>query len=81
MPRPNVGELDARARQLAGGAGILLAAAAWRKHPILAAAATIAAVDLLATAAARWCWANELMGLDTRQLDVAAALRPQAVRT
>lgn len=69
MPAPNVGDRDAQLRQIAAGAGILFAAAKWRKNPLLAMAATVAAVDLAATAAARWCWANELLGVDTRALD------------
>lgn len=69
MPGPNVGERDARMRRVVAGAGILLAAATWREHPVMALAATVAAVDLAATAAARWCWTNELLGLDTRALD------------
>ena len=73
---PNVGERDARIRQAVGGAGLLLAASTWRSRPVLALAATVAAVDLLATAAARWCWTNELLGLDTRALDG----RPSSLR-
>lgn len=67
--QPNVGRRDARVRQALGGAGLLLAAATWRRRPVLALAATVTSVDLLATAAARWCWANEMLGLDTRGLD------------
>lgn len=66
---PNVGERDARMRRVLGGAGLLFAATTWRNRPVLALASTITAVDLLATAAARWCWANELLGVDTRALD------------
>jgi hypothetical protein len=69
MPQPNVGELDARLRQMVAGAGFLFAANAWKKHPIVALAATVAAVDLAATAAARWCWTLEMLNLDTRVLD------------
>ncbi|HET6404729.1 MAG TPA: YgaP-like transmembrane domain [Candidatus Thermoplasmatota archaeon] len=69
MPRPNVGERDARLRQIVGGAGLVVAAAAARKHPVLALATTVAAVDLLATAAARWCWTLEMLDLDTHALD------------
>lgn len=76
MLRPNVGERDARLRQVAAGAGILFAATKWREHPIMALAATVAAVDLAATAAARWCWINELAGVDTRVLDGTRATAP-----
>lgn len=71
MLEPNVGETDRRVRQLVAGAGFLFAAANARKHPVLSLAATITAVDLAATAAARWCWINELAGVDTRALDGA----------
>lgn len=67
--RHNVGERDAAVRQVLAGASILFAAERWRKHPVLALAATVTAVDLAATAAARWCWMLELAGLDTRALD------------
>lgn len=69
MPPPNVGERDARLRQAAAGAAFLFAAANVKKHPVMALAATVTAVDLVASAAARWCWALELAGLDTRVLD------------
>lgn len=76
MPSPNVGELDARVRQAVGGAGLLFAATNARKHPVMALAATVVAVDLLATAAARWCWTLELMGADTRGLDRSRMMPP-----
>lgn len=69
---PNVGERDAALRQMLAGASFLVAAAKWRKHPVMALAATVAAVDLAATAAARWCWMLELAGLDTRALDAGS---------
>lgn len=77
MPEPNVGERDAKLRQAAAGAAFLFAAAMWREHPVMAIAATVTAVDLVATAAARWCWALELAGLDTRALDPPRMMPPQ----
>lgn len=76
MPVPNVGELDARTRQVVAGAGFLFAAATYREHPVMALAATVLAVDLAATAAARWCWMLELAGADTRTLDPPRMTRP-----
>ena len=73
---PNVGERDARVRQLVAGAGLLFAAANVRKHPVLALAATVTAVDLAASAAARWCWALDLLGADTRALDAPRMTPP-----
>lgn len=73
---PNVGERDARLRQIAAGAGLLFAAANVRKHPVLALAATVTAVDLAATAATRRCWALEMLGADTRALDGARMTPP-----
>ena len=75
MPSPNVGERDARLRQVVAGAGFLFAVRHWRHRPVVAIAATVAAVDLAVTAAARWCWANELLGVDTRAWDGAPSVR------
>lgn len=73
----NVGERDARLRQIAAGAGVLFAATRWRQHPVMALAATVAAVDLAATAAARRCWTLDLLGLDTCSLDAPRMTPPQ----
>lgn len=73
--RRNVGERDASLRQMAAGASILFASASWKRHPVMAIAATVLAVDLAATAAARWCWMLELAGVDTRALDPGSSRR------
>lgn len=76
MPEPNVGERDAKLRQAAAGAAFLFAAATHRKHPVMSLAATVTAVDLVASANARWCWALELLGYDTRALDAPRLTDP-----